>query len=152
MTWTGEIEPARIEQIRMGQNGKMHMITADAGGIADRLREIDPRLHLRYSEKGEYYVVYAREENDPPGSGYMVGTYQELDGRIIKDLERIKWLNQQPDYSYADELEKQNLKAEAIREYEFSQKIAENAERLAFALRKDLGYAGDKAVITKDIK
>ena len=69
-----------------------------------------------------------------------------------KDLERIKWLNQQPDYSYAEELEKQNLKAEALKDYEFSQKIGENAERLAHAIRKDLGYAGDKAIITKGIK
>lgn len=151
MSWSGEIEPARIEQIRQGQNGKMHLITSDAGGIAERLKEIDPRLHLRYSEKGEYYVVYAREENDPPGSGYMVATYQELDGRVLKDLERIKWLNQQPDYSYADELEKQNLKAEALKDYEFSQKIAENAERLAHAIRKDLGNTTDRAFI-KDSK
>ena len=152
MAWSGEIEPASIEQIRQGRDGKFHVITEDAGGIAERLREIDPRLHLRYSEVGEYYVVYAREENDPPGTGYLVATYQELDGRIIKDIERIKWLNQQPDYSYADQLEEKHELARAAQEYEFSQKIAENAERLAFAMRQDLGYNDHQAFITKDVK
>ena len=139
MTWTGEIEPATIEQIRRGKDGKMHLITEDAGGIAQRLREIDPRLHLRYSEMGEYYVVYAREPHEPEGTGYMVATYQVLDGRIIKDIERIKWLNERPGYSYADELEQKNKEADAKRDAEFSAKIAENAEQLAWAIRKDLG-------------
>ena len=116
MEWTGEIEPASIEQIKAGRDGKMHLITQDAGGIAQRLQEIDERLHLRYSEVGQYYVVYAREHNQEAGSGYMVATYQELDGRIVRDLERINWLNQQPDYSYADELEKQHELAEAARD------------------------------------
>jgi hypothetical protein len=151
MSWTGEIEPASIEQIKRGRNGKLHLITEDAGGIAKRLREIDPRLHLRYSEQGQYYVVYAREENDPPGSGYMVATYRHLDGRIIRDIERVRWLNEQPDYSYADELEKKNAEAEAAREYEFSQKIGENAEKLAWAIRQDLGLTDNTAFI-KDSK
>lgn len=147
MAWSGEIVPASIEQIKAGRDGKMHLITEDAGGIAKRLLEIDSRLHLRYSEKGEYYVVYAREENEPEGSGYMVATYQELDARIIKDLERIKWLNQQPDYSYADELETKHELAKAAQDYEFSQKIGENAEKLAFALRKDLGYDKSRIIV-----
>lgn len=128
-----------MEQIRLGRDGKMHLITEDAGGIAQRLRDIDPRLHLRYSELGEYYVVYAREEHEPEGTGYMVATYQQLDARIVKDIERIKWLNEQPGYSYADALEEKNAEADAKRDAEFSAKIAENAEELAWAIRKDLG-------------
>jgi predicted restriction endonuclease len=150
MSWTGEIEPATLEQIRMGRDGKTHVITQDAGGIAQRLREIDHRLHLRYSELGEYYVVYAREDDQPEGTGYMVATYQTLDARIIKDIERIKWLNEQPGYSYADELEKKNEEAEAKREHDFSEKIKENAEELAWAIRKDLGDQG-RIVVEKDV-
>lgn len=150
MSWTGEIEPATIEQIRRGRDGKLHLITEDAGGIAQRLKEIDPRLHLRYSEAGEYYVVYAREKNEPEGTGYMVATYQELDGRIIKDIERIKWLNERPGYSFADELEKKNAEAEAKREADFSEQIKMNAEELAFAMRKDLGMK-TKITVSKDI-
>lgn len=150
MSWTGEIEPATMEQIRLGRDGKMHVITEDAGGIAQRLKEIDPRLHLRYSERGEYYVVYAREDDQPEGTGYMVATYQTLDARVIKDIERIKWLNDQPDYSFADQLEQKNADAEAAREYAFSQKIKENAEELAWAIRKDLGDQS-KITVAKDI-
>lgn len=151
MKWTGEIEPASIEQIREGAGGKLHLITEDAGNIAKQIREIDPRLHLRFSERGGYYVVYAREEHDPPGSGYMVATYQELDGRIVRDLQRIKWLNEQPGYSYADELEKQNEAAEKAREDAFSEKIAESAEKLAWAIRKDLGLDKDRIAVKKDL-
>lgn len=150
MSWTGEIEPATMEQIRLGRDGKMHVITEDAGGIAQRLREIDSRLHLRYSEKGQYYVVYAREEHEPEGTGYMVATYQTLDARILRDIEQIKWLNEQPGYSYADALEEKNAEAEAKREYDFSQKIKENAEQLAWAIRKDLGEQG-RIVVDKEI-
>lgn len=139
-----------MEQIRLGRDGKMHVITEDAGGIAQRLREIDSRLHLRYSEKGQYYVVYAREEHEPEGTGYMVATYQALDARILKDIEQIKWLNEQPGYSYADALEEKNAEAEAKREYDFSQKIKENAEQLAWAIRKDLGEQG-RIVVDKEI-
>lgn len=139
-----------MEQIRLGRDGKMHLITEDAGGIAQRLREIDPRLHLRYSEKGQYYVVYAREEHEPEGTGYMVATYQTLDARVIKDIEQIKWLNEQPGYSYADALEEKNAQAEAKREYDFSQKIKENAEQLAWAIRKDLGEQG-RIIVDKEI-
>ena len=139
-----------MEQIRLGRDGKMHVITEDAGGIAQRLREIDSRLHLRYSEKGQYYVVYAREEHEPEGTGYMVATYQTLDARVLRDIEQIKWLNEQPGYSYADALEEKNAEAEAKREYDFSQKIKENAEQLAWAIRKDLGEQG-RIVVDKEI-
>ena len=80
----------------------------------------------------------------------MVATYQELDGRILKDIERIKWLNEQPTYSFADELEKKNKEAEAKREAAFSEQIKMNAEELAFAMRKDLGMK-TKIAVSKDI-
>jgi hypothetical protein len=148
--WSGEVEPASIEQVRQGRDGKMVTITEDVADIAKRLKEIDKRLYLRYSEPGSYFVVYCREPYEPEGTGYMVATYQELDPRIIEDIRRVVWENQQPGYSYADEIDKKHDLADAARDYEFSQKIQASAEELAFAIRKDLGNT-NKIVVSKDI-
>lgn len=151
MTWTGEIEPASIEQVRLGRGGKTHLITSDAGGVAEGLRHLDPRLHLRYSEKGDYYVVYCREEHEPEGTGWQVGTFQECDGRIVKSIEETMWKFRQPGYSYAGELDQIEAKAEKQAEDAFSEQIGETAERLAHAIRKDLALNQGSIVVPKEI-
>lgn len=151
LTWTGEIQPATMAQIRKGRDGTTHIIEADAGGVAEGLKEIDPRLHLRFSENGNYYVVYLREPHDPEGFGYMVGTYQECDQRIVKRVQEAWWKSRQPGYSLADELDAQDDKARAEFEYKQSQDIAEIAERLQHAMKKDLGETGDRAFIGKGV-
>jgi len=133
MTWDGEIAPATVQQIREGRNGKMHVIESDAGSLVIRMKEIDPNLHLRYSEAGDYYVVYLQDGVHQE----LVATYQECDDRIVKDLERISWENRQPGYSFADELEKRDAKAEKEADHARREALGENAERLAHALRKD---------------
>lgn len=132
--WTGEIEPATVEQVRQGRDGKMHVISADAGGVVDRIKQVDPRLNVRYVEAADYYAVYSKEGE----SEYLVGTYKELDQRVAADIEKVAWKNRQPGYSLADDLD--DLEARAQKEFDAQQyeKIGESAEELAFALRKDL--------------
>ena len=128
-----------MEQVREGRNGRMITITEDVANVAVDLKKIDPRLHLRYSEKGGYFVVYTREDHEPEGTGHMVGTYQELDQRIVKDIQETYWKWRQPGYSLADELDKMDEKAEKEADHQHYEQTGEAAERLAFALRKDLG-------------
>lgn len=146
MSWSGEIAPASMAQIKQGRGGRVHIIEADAGGVAQGLKRLDARLHLRYSEGGGHYVVYCREKWEPEGNGHLVGTYQECDQRIVKDVEQTihKW--RQPGFSFADELEKQDAEAERKADHEWSENFGETAERLAHAIRKDLAL--DKATIT----
>ena len=137
MTWDGEIEAVSIDQFREGRDGRIHLINADAGGVVARMKRIDPGLSLRYSEAGDYYVVYWV---GPDGQQELVATYQELDQRIAEDLERIEHMQHQPGYSYAEELDKKDAKAEADADHARREAVGEMGERLAHAARKDLGY------------
>lgn len=149
--WTGEIQPASINQIYQGKGGKIVEIDGDTGDFAKQLKEIDPSLCLRWSEAGEYFAVYARDEHHLEGDGYLVATYQELDARILEDIRRIKWENQRAGYSFADEIEKAEAAAQKQFDHEQREKIGEGAEELAFALRKELGYDKHRIAVTRDI-
>ncbi len=149
--WTGELAPANFAQVRLGKNGRMVTIDSDVGGVVKQLKEIDPRLHVRWSEKGDYFVIYCREEHEPEGTGYAVLYVPELDGRVVKAIQEIAWKNRQPGYSLGKELDAVEDKAEKDRQEKFSKQIAENAELLAWAMRKDLGDTSYKAFIPKDI-
>lgn len=135
--WDGDIAPASIEQVREGRNGKIHLITEDAGGVAAGLRQINPGLKLRYSEAGNYYVVYFKDPDTHVEE--FVKTYQTCDARIVEDIARIRKENESPGYSYADELDKQEQDAEKERDRQFTEKTGDAAERLHHAIRKDLG-------------
>ena len=114
--WDGDIAPASIEQVREGRNGKIHLITEDAGGVAAGLKQINPGLRLRYSEAGKYYVVYFHDPDTHVEE--FVKTYQTCDARIVEDIARIRKENESPGYSYADELDKQEQDAEKERDEE----------------------------------
>ena len=145
-----EIQPASVQQVLEGRGGKMITIEEDVCDVAKRLKGIDRRFYLRFSEAGGYFVVYCREDHEQEGTGHLIATYQELDARIVEDIERIVWENRQPGYSYSDEIEKNHQLADDARDYEFSQKIMSSAEELARAIRVDLGSKGP-TFITKDI-
>jgi hypothetical protein len=150
MTWDGEIEAATLDQFRQGQDGRMHMIEADAGGIVARMQRIDPNLHLRYSEGGDHYVVYWKDPQTQKEE--LVATYQELDQRIAADLERMEHMQKQPGYSFADELDKKDAEAEKAGEEARRDAMAESAEKLHYALRKDKNMLGQRVFITKGLK
>lgn len=137
MSWDGEIEPATIEQVRRGKNGKVHIITEDAGGVAAGLRQIDPGLNLRYSEGGEHYVVYFH--NPDTHRDELVKTYRECDQRIVHDVARIRKENLTPGYSFADQLEAQDRAADRAKDHAISEQLGEAGERLHHAINKDAG-------------
>jgi hypothetical protein len=148
MAWNGEIEPASFDQIQKGRDGRTHLITADAGNIAQRLREMHPQLRLRYSEGGDYYVVYLQYEGQPEDGqhGHLVGTFQECDGRIVKSIEETMWKFRQPGYSLGEELNEAEDKRIKQEDYEFDQQVGEMTERLAHAIRQDT-HATNRAFI-----
>lgn len=146
MAWDGEIKAATIDQFRKGQDGRMHLIDADAGGVVARMQRIDPGLRLRYSEAGDYYVVYWTDGEKEE----LVATYQELDQRIAEDLERIEHMQRQPGYSYAEELDKKDAEAKKKAEQAQSEALGDAGEKLAHAIRKDKGVP--RVFISKGLK
>ena len=149
--WDGELEPLGLAQIRQGQGGRPVEIEDDVLNVVKDIKRIDERLHVRWSEAGEYFVVYCRLPHEPPGFGNVVLTSPTLDERVVRNIERAAWEQRQPGFSYADELEKAEARVSAEKDQEISDSIAENAARFAHALRQDLGMNDHRIVVSKDI-
>lgn len=142
-----EIRPATFTQVAKARDGRYITIDDDVQGVANALNAIDTHIKLRYSEAGEYYVVYwsddpsAAEEDDRDGNTtYLIFTAQDLDQRMVKKMEEVYWRNRQPGYSLADELDKADAEDKKRKEAEFTQENGEMYERLAHSMRKELGY------------
>lgn len=135
-----EIRPASIDQIATDRKGRLVQIDDDVLGIARELNEIDSHIRLRYSEKGEYWVVYYLPDEWEEGDGYLIFTAQDLDHRIVHKMRMIHKRCLEPGYSFAKELEDVEAKNKADQEHERKQRDGELHERLAHALRAQVGY------------
>ena len=139
------IEPASVDQIRLGSTGRIVEISKDAGGVADDLKKIDPHLKVRFAENGQppFWAVYW--ESDDQRSTYLVttakayqgrtGIWTGLDGRLV---ERIRQIDPQNGYDYASELERQNRAAAKAKKQALEEKMGPLHEQAAHAVRKDL--------------
>lgn len=155
-----KIEPAHIDQIKAGRDGRMIMIDRDAGGVVEELKRIDPGFNVRFSEKGHYWVIYYAhcaphmihdtscedcrmaaelEAGDLVSTidAYQnsFGIWEGLDHRIVEHIRKIGHSS----YDFAKELEKHNAEVDKRRSEEFRRKVEPLAEEGAAALRKDLG-------------
>lgn len=136
-----EITPASLTQVFKGRGGRF--ITVD-GEVARQLQAIDPELHLRYSHGGDYFVVYRVDGGT--GVEELVLTAQQCDLRIVNRVRTIA----QPTYDYGAELDRIDAERNKQIDYEKAQEVGEIGERLAHAIRKDIG-ATNRAFITKEI-
>ncbi len=127
-----EIAPASLAQIVKGRDGRYIEIEDDVQSVAGELRELDPSLHLRYSESGRYFVVYQKLED---GSEQLVTTAKQLDKRLVKKVRRLVHAS----YDLAEELERGDAEADREAERRFSEDLGPAAERLRHAVRKDIG-------------
>jgi hypothetical protein len=139
------IEPANVDQILCARDGRMVQIHEDAGNVAADLKQIDPHLKVRFAEAGNppFWAVY--HESDDGRSTHLVltaqahqsstGAWTGLDQRIVKRVMEIGHSS----YDYAAEIEKANQQVTADRHHAFRERVGEQAEKAAHALRKDLG-------------
>lgn len=139
-----EIRPASLAQVQQAPDGRMVVVDDDVLGIAQQLKEIDPSLCLRYSEAGEYFVIY--QQSDDGVHQHLILTSQDLNPQVV---ERVRQIGSEH-YDYMKELEAQDAAVERARDHAFSEKTGEVAERLSFAIRKDLGLLTDRAFVTKE--
>lgn len=133
-----ELEPASLDQIKRGKDGKMIVIENDVGGIVSQIKAINDSLHVRWSDAGEYFVVY---HEYPSGKQELLTTALELDGRLVKRIEKVT----SGSYDYLAEIDKLEAAREAETDAKLKEQIGEFGERLAHALRKDLGVNSDVA-------
>lgn len=142
-----EIRPASLAQISKGRDGRYIQIADDVQGVANGLNLIDPHIKLRYSEAGKHFVVYwsenpdlTDEDDDPQNTTYLIFTAQDLDHRIVKRMEEVYAKCNKPGYSFADELEAKDQSDKKAADHDRREKQGEMYERLAHAMRHDLGY------------
>ncbi len=151
-----KVEPAHIDQLVRGLSGRMVPIGADAGGVADDLRRIDPGLKVRFAEAGRppFWAVYHESEDGRTTELVLTctayqghtGVWQGLDQRVVQ---RVREIDPANGYDYAAEVEKQNRQAAVDKRKAFAEKVGPIGELAAFATRKDLGVkrsipVGDK--------
>lgn len=122
-------------------------------GVASGLAQIDHRIRLRYSEPGDYFVVYWRpDEWEEETTGYLIFTAQEVDHRIVKRMEEVYAKCNAPGYSFGAEIEKVEAEAEREKDHAWSEQHGETLERLAHAMREDTNRNQDRAFIGRGVK
>jgi len=126
-----KLEPASLAQVRTGRDGRRVCIDEDVFDVARRLAQIDPSLSLHWNERGEYFVVVETGED---GRERLVTTTTELDGRLIEHVERLA----HPSYDFVGEMDRMDAQARRDADHRFHEQTGEVAERLAYAVRKDL--------------
>lgn len=143
-----EIQPANIDQIRQARDGRMLLISSDAGGVADELRRIDRHLKVRFAENGRppFWAVYY--ESDDGRETYLVTTAQAhqtmggiwtgLDHRIVERVRKADGHSRGGE-DYAKALEAHNKRVREGKRQEFRDQVSQTGEMAVHALRKDLG-------------
>jgi hypothetical protein len=132
-----EVRPAPLAQV-VAYRGRKVEIDADVGDVAVRLREIHPDLRLMYAIDAEppfWQVERHVEEPDGSTTEHLVLTSMDLGAHIV---ERVRYIDSGA-YDFAAEAEKQDREADARLEQHFEEQRHEVLERLAHAVRKDLG-------------
>lgn len=139
-----EIEPATVAQVRATDEGDLVVIDDDVQGVAAGLRRIDPGLRLAYDRTQGYFVV-RHVHAGPDGSveESLVTTAMECDQRLVGRVSKIA----DDGYDFGAELDRLETSAAAAQESERREHVGEAGERLAHALRKDLGLGGGRAFI-----
>lgn len=129
-----EVKPVSYEQV-IEAGDDYYIIDAATSQIVKEINEIDPRLHVKYSSRCNFFVLYAKEVREGREEEYLVRTFTHLDNRIV---ERVKQISHHS-YDYAQDMEDGEKELDSKKLHAIKEKLGDNAERLAFALRKDLG-------------
>ena len=141
------VEPASIDQLLRGRDGRVHHVSADAGGVAEELRRIHPQLILQYNELGEHFAVCFESEDGR--DTYLILTAMECDHRITDRIREID-SHGRSGYDYAKELESANQRVRDAALERFRERMGDLGERAAHAIRKDLGSTS-RAFIPREV-
>jgi hypothetical protein len=142
-----KIEPPRADlgQLQLTNKHEMVPVEDDVLGVIRHLKSIDPGLHMLYDMGQEIFVLYHRGFNEQGHvTESLVGAYKELDQRIVNLIERID-VQGRGHQDLAKELERLDRENDRENAHRRMEKVGPIGEELRFALRKELGFAGDQA-------
>lgn len=129
-----DIKPVNYEQV-IQAGDDYYIIDAATSQIVKEINEVDSRLHVKYNTTHNFFVLFAKEEERGQLIEYLVKTFTELDPRIVHRVKEIS----DPSYDFIKEEEELEKQADKDKLHAVQEDIGERAERLAHALRKDLG-------------
>jgi hypothetical protein len=136
-----KLEPPRasLDQLQLTNRLEMIRVERDVLGVVERLRRIDPGLKLLFDKRQNIFLLYHEGLNE---RGEMVesfvGAYTELDQRLVNLIERID-RDGRGRHDLQRELDRLEREQDALFEAARAQRLGDSAERLAHALRRDLG-------------
>lgn len=129
-----DIPLATTEQvIKAGDD--YYIISARDSALIKEINDIDNRLHVKFNRRQDFFVLYAKEQTPQGENQYLVKTFTKLDGRIVQRVREIS----DPSYDFIKEGEQMEKEHEAAKMHKIRESIGDTAEKLAHALRKDLG-------------
>ncbi len=148
-----QVQPASINQVMTGADGRMVEIDADVGRVVEDLKRIDPHLGVRFVETANppYWCVYESPDERTTrlvltAQAYqgVTGAWLGLDQRVVRRIEEIGHAT----YDFAAALEARNAAAEKARTDARREKLAEKGAE-AFSMLRKLQGRKDRAVITR---
>lgn len=135
-----EIAPALVDDVRLGRDGRRYLVTAEAGSIAARLKEIDPRVYVEFHEppaghddKPIWSVCLKVDDNVSD----LIFRTSSLDARVVERLRMLNY-NLRHGISEADRMEAEDDARHAKAEYQRSQEVRENSYALMRGIQKSI--------------
>lgn len=141
-----KLEPPRatLGELQLTNRMEMVRVESDVLGVVEHLKRIDPGLELLYDKGQEVFVLYWQGLRVKDGRAEqcedLIGAYKALDQRLINLVERID-REGRGRQDLAAELDRLDAEREAERDRAFSEAVGLQAERLAHAIRSDLGVS-----------
>ena len=139
-----DLEPPRAQVTagRLALTDEMELIEveSDVFLVVERLKKIDPGLHLSFHRGREVFVLQWKGLNDQGEVvDEFVGAYTELDSRLVHLVEKLAARENRNRYELQKEIDKLEAEKDAAFAREQREKVGPAAEQLAHALRRDLG-------------
>jgi hypothetical protein len=157
-----DVEPASIDQVRIGFDGRVVVIDAEMSQIVADLQAIIPELRVRFAEEADEPFWAVSLISDDGLSHHLVctakatltnsGTWTGLDERLVQRIAEID-PHGRGDYDYAREVERQNLEGKRRREREHRERMDEIGERAQRELRDaGVGRSQSRAFIPRSVR
>lgn len=148
-----DIEPATIEQVRLGKTGRVHTFTVAESQVAADLaaiaRDANTTFILRFHEEtGHYSVVqkYGPREDDEQ----LVATAAHKDSLPLVVTEVRHMVNRPEDYDLVGRLDRNEAQRERDLERATEERVGEWAQEAFHKLRKAEGRT-DRIIVPRSV-
>lgn len=157
-----DVEPASIDQVRIGLDGRVVVIDAEMSQIVADLQAIIPEIRVRFAEDAAEPFWAVSLVSDDGLTHHLVctakatmtssGTWAGLDERLVERIAQID-SHGRGHYDYAKEVERQNLDAKKRQSREFRERMDEIGERAQRDLRDaGVGRSQSRAFIPRSLR